>query len=99
MTFITEPMPFHFITRLWQHLSGLGILFMVITFKKLCGLPTSEKSCGHGNKINGFSYPPTSFFWLWLPFLFIGQRSRDHMITKGHHMSSLLPHAHAALAN
>ena len=45
-----------------------------------------------GNIINGFSDPPASFFWLfWSAFyLHLGQRSKDHVITGGYHVSSLL---------
>jgi len=31
-------------------------------------------------------------------FVFLGQRSNDHMITGGHDMRSLLPHVRAAIA-
>jgi len=32
--------------QLWHRLSGLIVLFIVITFYKLRGLSTSEKRCG-----------------------------------------------------
>jgi len=42
---MTQSMPFHFINQQWHCLSGSRLLFVIITFTKLRGLSTLEKSC------------------------------------------------------